>query len=341
MREQREGYNRKNTERSPENVVDLTDLLRRRREERERAEREAKELEVPDAEDAALEEEPDEEPETLPEEESEEETQEEARDSGRDRKSAREEEHRRQKRTPKMLAGDVMTVLLMLLLTAAAAGLIALSLIRVETVKVSGNVYAEDTAVEQWFFPDEKSRLLSRIFLRKALGFRRSAAFSESSVRLEGLRSCEVSVKENEAAFTVGMQDGSGILIVTDGGTVLRKTSETPEHLSLITGIYALSDEVLVKAETDRPETFSQLLRVIRILREYDIESDTLYVEDGQFCLKMDDVIVNLGTDESLREKLTELGSQIPKLSGLKGTLHLENYDSSKSAGRFTFEVAP
>ena len=346
MRQNDQSDNRKKTGGSPGNVVDLTELLRKKREERERRERgeltdsgkDFPEIPEPDF------------PENFGEEDPEEENLSGEKENGprreRSGKNPEEEPLRRKKplRKPRSLReriGDIAVISFLLFLVLLAGLLIGTSLVSLEKITVSGNSYVEDEPVVEWFFPDEKSRILSRAVLRNILGRETPPAFSRAKIVITGLSECEIRTEEKEAAFAIGLSGENGFLIVTGDGEVLTKAESVPEHLSLITGISALSDEPMLPALTDQPETFRQLLRVIRILRDYEIESDALFVRGGGFCLQIGEVTVNLGTDEWLAEKLLELRSQLPSLRRLRGTLHLEDYDGEKKNDHFTFEVSP
>ena len=336
--------NRKRSKGSPENVVDLTALLRRRREERERFER-GEDLpdeefpEIPFPEDFGDDEEPDDDG---YDEDSYGDDREEYGASEKSYAAPKKRAHPpKKKRSPREILGDILITTVLLLLVLFAGVLIGSSLISVENIEISGTRWAEEEPVLDWYFPTEKSRILSRAILKNILGRSRPPAFSESKVVLTGLRDCEIRVTEKEAAFVIGMKNGDGVLVVTEDGEVLKKEPEVPEHLSLIAGISALSEEPLLPALTDQPETYTQLLRVVKLLQEYEIESDELFIRDGGFCLQIGEVTVCLGTDDWLREKLQELRNQIPAFTRLHGTLHLEDYDGENKTDGFTFEVSP
>ncbi len=345
-------HNRRERNSSPGNVVDLGELLRRRQNLKAGAGEEPGRWPDPEEDfkedddfsddgfsdddypepDGTADEEntpgPSEEP--LPEEE----------DRSQKKHRPRERKERKKLR-PAQIAGDILISLLMLVLVAAAAVMIYASLTPVKEIRVDGRRYTEEDPLISWYFPTEKSRLLSRLTIRMIRGVTPPPAISSGKIVLLGLNECEIRITEKEAAFTIAMQDGSGVLLVTPDGEVLRHLEEKPEHLALITGIHALFDEPLMPAVTDQPETFKHLLKAVRIVREFDFETDELYIQNGSLCLDIGDVTVSLGTDDYLREKLTELMSQIPAFEGLKGTLHLEDYDGGKNSGRFTFEVKP
>ena len=52
--------------------------------------------------------------------------------------------------------------------------------------------------------------------------------------------------------------------------------------------------------------------------------------------LYFEDIRVQLGKSQYLEEKISEFKDLVPNLSGLKGVLHLEDYDPSKDSIIFT-----
>ncbi len=248
---------------------------------------------------------------------------------------------RKKEKSTGTLVGDIALILFMLVICAAAAVLIITSLSNVKTIRIEGNRLTEAEPILEWYFPDEKSRILSRLIIRNYLGRTNPPAFTSSKVTVTGLTECVLTVGEKDPLFTISVSDEDGVLILTEDGAELVKTMETPAHIPHISGIHAMKDMPLLQPETDQPATFEALVRVLRILREYEVESDEIFIKNGQFYLRFGLVNVNLGKDVYLKEKVIVLKSQVPQFEGLRGTLHLENYDGSEAEERFTFEVDP
>ena len=79
------------------------------------------------------------------------------------------------------------------------------------------------------------------------------------------------------------------------------------------------------------------ILNIAALLNEEEITADTIDItSDGGYDLVMGKVTVLLGKDIYMEEKLSELKDLLPNLDGLSGTLHLEEYDSTKDSIIFT-----
>ena len=62
-------------------------------------------------------------------------------------------------------------------------------------------------------------------------------------------------------------------------------------------------------------------------------------VQDGNFTLSFRKVRVSLGTYRYMREKLHEISYQFAQYEGLKGTLHMENFDPDDPRQSYYFTV--
>ena len=72
---------------------------------------------------------------------------------------------------------------------------------------------------------------------------------------------------------------------------------------------------------------------IAAILRSEAITADSLgKSDDGGYYIVMGKVKVLLGKDIYMEEKISELNDLLSKLEGLSGTLHLEEYDSTKDS---------
>ena len=58
----------------------------------------------------------------------------------------------------------------------------------------------------------------------------------------------------------------------------------------------------------------------------------------GDIVLYVGDIIVEIGSDYHLEEKLVEMSDILPSLEGKSGTLHLENYSDTNTNHIYTFD---
>ena len=132
--------------------------------------------------------------------------------------------------------------------------------------------------------------------------------------------------------------DGRYIYIDTDG--IVCEISDThQEDVPLLEGLEfeapVLNQMLIVTDQT----IYNSLVNLTLLLEKHEILIEKIvFNEDGTMKMQMGDIQVMLGNSENMEDKMTELKNLLPQLENLKGTLHLENYDSTKDSIIFTKE---
>ena len=97
--------------------------------------------------------------------------------------------------------------------------------------------------------------------------------------------------------------------------------------MPLITGLSFDSVAVGEILPVEDTSVFNTILALTRMIDRYDIQPDYVeFAEDQSMTLYYGNVKIALGTDQELEEKMTRVAAILPKLDGLAGTLHLEDY---------------
>lgn len=110
------------------------------------------------------------------------------------------------------------------------------------------------------------------------------------------------------------------------------RTQDTEYHPALtdVTEVTGLTDEQLSVGMTisvGDTSVFSSLLALTKIISKLDIIPDSIEVTNGnEFTLHYGDIRIMLGTDSLLEKKMARVAAILPRLSGLKGVLHLEDF---------------
>lgn len=87
---------------------------------------------------------------------------------------------------------------------------------------------------------------------------------------------------------------------------------------------------------------FNTILGISRMLNKYTISPE--YVEfdqENNVSVHIGDIVVELGQDQQMEEKLARMASILPLLSGKSGVLHLEEYDGSSLNVIFSDDSLP
>lgn len=189
--------------------------------------------------------------------------------------------------------------------------------IRVEEKKLAGYIRGED---KFWYFD--------------ASGIARVSS-TESELmclaRVRG-RKMEDTFKVTEEGF---LDIGDAILHPShfnDGGN----------YIPFVLGARADSPELGQSLNESMTSSFRVVAAVKNYIDKCSFRPDSVEIRpEGRIWLHIGDVVVDLGSDIRVEIKLRELEGIYPKLSGRRGTLHLENYDGTRNRIIFSAEAEP
>ena len=128
-----------------------------------------------------------------------------------------------------------------------------------------------------------------------------------------------------------------GYMYFDSSGTIVESSQERKEDVPLITGLtfdsMAVNDTLAIEDE----EVYEGMMNLVQLLKKFELTVDRIdLAADNTTTLYFEDVRVMLGKSEYMAEKISEFKDLVPNLSGLKGVLHLEDYDPSKDSIIFT-----
>lgn len=111
-------------------------------------------------------------------------------------------------------------------------------------------------------------------------------------------------------------------------GVVVEATTKKLNNIPQIKGISFDSVSLYEKLPVEKEEVFNKILNLTKLLDKYEIHPDGIYFTRAlEVTLNFDQANVMLGKDVEDDEKFVELKQLLPDLEGMKGTLHMENYD--------------
>ena len=229
------------------------------------------------------------------------------------------------------------------------AGIVALLIVQVRTVKATGIAYYSDEEVREFIFDGEDSRSVLLVFLDKFFGEEKDIPFVDSySVEFTGFTSIKVKL---EAKSMVGYVEfiNSNLYFNRDG-LVVESTHELYPDIPKITGL-DLDSVVLGEVLPTKSKTvLNELLEISQFLSSTSVswsgEDKTLiniverihFDTNDEINCYVGDIIVALGTGYNLEKKLREMADILPAIEGRSGTLHLEGYTDVDSNHIYTFE---
>lgn len=120
-------------------------------------------------------------------------------------------------------------------------------------------------------------------------------------------------------------------------GMVVESSTEKIEGVPEVTGLtfdHIALNEVLPVADSD---VFSKILETVQLLSKYGLSADRIYVGTAdQESAYFGNVCVNLGADEYMDEKISNLAQILPSLTGKSGTLDMTSFTADTNYVTFT-----
>ncbi|MDE6314755.1 MAG: FtsQ-type POTRA domain-containing protein [Lachnospiraceae bacterium] len=111
-------------------------------------------------------------------------------------------------------------------------------------------------------------------------------------------------------------------------GVVVESSQEEIEGVPRIKGISFDNVKLYEPLPVEKEDVFKKILNLTKLLAKYEIPPDSInFSKELSVTLSFEDANVLLGKDIENDEKIVKLKQLLPGLEGMKGTLHLENYD--------------
>lgn len=111
-------------------------------------------------------------------------------------------------------------------------------------------------------------------------------------------------------------------------GIVVESSKEEIEGVPRIKGITFDNVKLYEPLPVEKEDVFKKILSLTKLLEKYDMKPDSInFSKELSVTLSFEDANVLLGKNIEDDEKIVKLKQLLPDLEGMKGTLHLENYD--------------
>lgn len=214
-----------------------------------------------------------------------------------------------------------------LLIIAAAAVLvvvIAFFVFRVTKIEYSGSNHYTDEELSDAIFSNEyPNSLFYFLFQRKN---QKTIPFVQKyEVNISWPDKMNVTIYEKPI---IGYVSYMGCFMYFDkDGIVVESSTQALEGVPQITGLDFKSIVLNQKLQVSDQSVFSTILEFTQAFDKYGMDVDKIHFDsDDSITLNVGEVKVLMGTTTDYTDRLYKFKEIAPKLSGLKGTLHLENY---------------
>ncbi|MCR4956209.1 MAG: cell division protein FtsQ/DivIB [Lachnospiraceae bacterium] len=233
----------------------------------------------------------------------------------------------------------VITVLLAVVIILAMGFLGVYFGCNIKKVTIKGNKLHDDEEIKQVVLNDNYSWNSVYVFLKYKFKKPETIAFVDTvEVSLKSPTAIEIRVYEKNMIGYVYVHSTAQYAYIDKDGIVEELSTEKIDNVVQIKGLEVKDVKPYETLNAESKSLFKDLLTLTNTLQKYELSPKRIRVlEDKTFSLSYDDGIkVKMGKATNLNEKAVRLKKIFPRLKGLKGTLHLEDWENESSD--ITFE---
>ena len=234
----------------------------------------------------------------------------------------------RDKRRKKKRRKRILITFLVICLLLGILALVVVKVFRVNKVEVTGNKLYGDEQIKEWVLNDEYSWNSLYVYLKYRFFDTEEVPFIDTmEVGLKIPQTITIQVYEKGLLGYLYMDSIGQNVYFDKDGFVVETSSETIEGIPQITGLSCNQVVLYEKLDLKNKKSLKTLLSVTQTLKKYSLVPDSIdYGENGDIGLTYGTIAVSLGNTDNLTEKVKRLEEIMPKLEGLSGTLHLEEW---------------
>ncbi|MBQ2404611.1 MAG: FtsQ-type POTRA domain-containing protein [Lachnospiraceae bacterium] len=209
---------------------------------------------------------------------------------------------------------------------------------QIKEIEVTGNQHYTEEQIIDLIFDEKWSKNSAYCYYENKFQEPKSIPFIEEyKVEFQSPSKVRVVVFEKSVVGYVSYM--SSYMYFDKDGIIVESSVEQLPGIPWITGMefgHIVLHQLLPVANQD---IFDQILNLTQVLSVNGVRVDKInYNSFLEAELTIGDIIVELGNDDDLNGKVSELSDILPELTGLSGTLYLDSYDENNSNPMYTFK---
>lgn len=229
--------------------------------------------------------------------------------------------------------GIALGILAVLFLLAA----ILLLAVRISDIEVSGNRQYTKEQIIDLIFDGRWSRNSAYCYYDSKFREHKTIPFIEE-YRIEFKSPTHVEVVVFEKSVVGYVSYMSSYMYFDKDGIIVESSGEQLPGVPWITGLDFGHIVLHQPLPVSDQGIFERILNLAQMLSMNGVQVDKInYNNFDEAQLFIGDVAVELGNEENLNGKITELRDILPHLEGLSGTLYLDTYDETNSNPTYRF----
>lgn len=210
--------------------------------------------------------------------------------------------------------------------------------VQIKEIEVTGNQHYTEEQIIDLIFDETWSRHSAYCYYENKFQEPKSIPFIEKyKVEFQSPTKVRIVVFEKSVVGYVSYM--SSYMYFDKDGIIVESSVEQLPGIPWITGMefghIVLHQPLPVENQT----IFDQILNLTQVLSVNGVQVDKInYNSFLEAELTIGEINVELGNDENLNGKVSELSDILPELAGLSGTLYLDSYDENNSNPMYTFK---
>ena len=209
---------------------------------------------------------------------------------------------------------------------------------QIKEIEVTGNQHYTEEQIIDLIFDEKWSKNSAYCYYENKFQEPKTIPFIEEyKVEFQSPSKVRVVVFEKSVVGYVSYM--SSYMYFDKDGIIVESSVEQLPGIPWITGMefgHIVLHQPLPVANQD---IFDQILNLTQVLSVNGVRVDKInYNSFLEAELTIGDIIVELGNDDDLNGKVSELSDILPELTGLSGTLYLDSYDENNSNPMYTFK---
>ena len=209
---------------------------------------------------------------------------------------------------------------------------------QIKEIEVTGNQHYTEEQIIDLIFDEKWSKNSAYCYYENKFQEPKSIPFIEEyKVEFQSPSKVRVVVFEKSVVGYVSYM--SSYMYFDKDGIIVESSVEQLPGIPWITGMefgHIVLHQPLPVANQD---IFDQILNLTQVLSVNGVRVDKInYNSFLEAELTIGDIIVELGNDDDLNGKVSELSDILPELTGLSGTLYLDSNDENNSNPMYTFK---
>lgn len=236
-------------------------------------------------------------------------------------------------------AGKTAAIILAVLLGIALLIGIVFFAVRIKEIDVTGNKQYTEEEIIDLLFDDKWSMNSAYCYYENQFREKKSIPFIED-YKIEFQSPTKVRVVVYEKSVVGYVSYMSSYMYFDKDGIIVESSSEQLDGIPWVTGMEFGHIVLHQPLPVEKQAIFEQILNLTQILSINEIRVDKIHYNNFMEAqLYIDQIVVELGNDDSLNGKITELKDILDsgEIDGLAGTLYLDSFDENNSNPMYSF----